>query len=146
MKAITEKQQVRYFAKWLKSIGLKYKYEVPVLLKFVDLVVLDGNVLTAMEFKLEDWRRAIEQVNAYSASFDKIAICIMRPATQKTICDVIKACTDKGIGLYFTSFNEDNTFFCEYVVEAKPVERIWRLQRDSLIKQIGWKSEVCSNT
>lgn len=146
MKTISEKGQVKQFTKWLKSIGLKYRCEVPVLLKFVDLVVYDGRTITAMEFKLDDWRKAIKQVTAYSASFDKLAICIMRPVTQKTISDVTNVCANKGIGLYFTYFEEEGKLFCEQIIESKPVERIWRFQRDSVIKQIGWKSEVCLNT
>lgn len=145
MRKISEKYQVQQFAKWIESKGLKYKYEVPVLLKYVDMVVYDGSSLTAVEFKLTDWHRAVEQVSAYSASFDKVAICIMRPATRKTITKIIEVCKDKGVGLYFTSFDEKGHFFCEQIVEAKPVERKWRLHRDTLIKKIGWKSELCLN-
>ena len=61
--------------------------EVPVFSRSVDMVEYDSlnNTLTAIEFKISDWKRAISQLKNVEICFDYLVLCIPKPKTQKSM-------------------------------------------------------------
>jgi hypothetical protein len=136
----SEFEQRSKFISQFSDKGISLFQEVPVFSRSVDLVSHDmqNQTISAIEFKTTNWKRAIQQVQEVSLSFDFLEICIIEPKTCETIQKVVNDCKEKGIGLYF--FNQDDGSFIKYL-ESQKVERIWELQKKSIIRYIGEKTE-----
>lgn len=73
----SEKELVTAFVPYFDDRGIKYRLEVPVHNRMVDLVALDEeDNLVGVEFKLKDWKRAIDQSLANKLSFDYTYVCV----------------------------------------------------------------------
>lgn len=137
-KKISEEDQRNFFLKYFNNENpneLFYR-EVPVFSRSIDLVKYNKNInqITAIEFKLHDWKRAIKQALSVSISFDFLEICIPKPKTKKTQDRIITKCGDYGIGVYF--FNEEGKKFNK-VLDSKKKYDIWETQKIEVIKYIG---------
>ena len=75
------------------------KQEVPFLSRCIDLVMInDKGEVISVEFKVSDWRHAIEQAVNHKLGSDKAYICIPKRTVTDTLAEaVIKA----GVGLLF---------------------------------------------
>lgn len=140
---ISEEEQRQFFIDTWNDKEVQLFCEVPVFCRSIDLVKYDKkrNTVTAIEFKLSNWKRAIDQVISTAISFDYLEICICKPKMQKTQDNIIETCKTLGIGLYF--FDLDKRKF-EYVVEAQKVEKIWNVQKSQVIEYIE-KGENTNN-
>lgn len=109
--------------------------EVPVFCRSVDLVVLDKEqeTITAVEFKINDWKRAVSQVLQVAFCFDYLSICVPKPATEKGQKAIEKVCTEMGIGVFFFEYGE-NIFMS--VVEPKSVSGIWEVQKNNVLQYL----------
>lgn len=137
---MTEQRQREKFIEILKgSIFKDFELycEVPVFCRSVDLVILNKNdkTITAVEFKVKNWKKAIEQAVSVAISFDFLEVCMVQPKTDKGKQVIINQCEQLGIGLYFTSSNEEN-FQITHPVIARPVEKIWVVQKQSIIEYL----------
>jgi hypothetical protein len=111
---------------------IKMHMEVPVFCRSVDLVIQETRqeIITALEFKIDDWRRAIMQVQRVALCFDFLYICIPKPKTQKGYNSVVTNCEAKGVGLYMFDLNE-NSF--EKFVDSPKTETVWSTQKRRVI-------------
>jgi hypothetical protein len=111
---------------------IKLHLEVPVFCRSVDLVIQDAKQasITAMEFKIHDWKRAILQVQSVALCFDYLYICIPKPKTQKGYQSVVGTCQANGVGLYFFDVIT-NTF--EKSIDSPKTETVWNTQRRRII-------------
>ena len=76
--------------------------EVPVFSRCVDLVVLNGrNQITAIEFKKEKWKDAIEQLLRVASSFNFLEMCIFEPSHTELKKEILSCCEELGVGVYF---------------------------------------------
>ena len=138
---MTEKRQREKFIDSFNYItqdnSIELFCEVPVFCRSVDLVIFNkcDNSITAVEFKIKNWKRAIEQALSVSISFDFLAICLVKPQTEKSIKTIIDKCEQLGIGLYYTS-NTENEFKVTHPVVAKPISKTWITQKQSLINYL----------
>lgn len=62
---------------FLKSMRLQYAWRVPIHNRVIDLAAVDpsGSVI-GIEFKLSDWRRAIEQAHRNLNALDFVYVCL----------------------------------------------------------------------
>lgn len=132
---ISEEEQRQFFIDTWNDNEVQLFCEVPVFCRSIDLVKYDKkrNTVTAIEFKLSNWKRAIDQVISTAISFDYLEICICKPKMQKTQNNIIETCKTLGIGLYF--FDMDNRKF-EYMTKAQKVKKIWNVQKSQVIEYI----------
>ncbi len=73
----SEKQMVLDYCKILERENLSFAVEVPFYNKSIDLVYTDNSgQLCALEFKLNDWKKAITQAKDCSTGAHKVYICI----------------------------------------------------------------------
>ena len=113
----------------------KFYKEIPVFLRSVDLVEYDSHLrkITAIEFKIKDWKRAINQLITVSPCFDFLVLCIPRPKTEKCLSAIKSKCGEMGIGLITWESNK-NVFTKE--CKPKEVETIWNAQKKNVISYI----------
>ena len=98
--------------------------EVPVLGRSVDLAYILDDVLTTVEFKLKDWRKAIVQARDHLLGADYCYVCMPR----RRISDVMRSeLLERGIGLFF--LREDDEWPFEEVIEPRRSEHTWEVAR-----------------
>ena len=106
--------------------------EVPVFCRSVDLVIQEQNtsLLTAIEFKLHDWKRAIAQAKDVGLCFDYLCICLPKPKTPATVDNILNLCNQSGIGLILFDITT-HTFTMH--VEPKRTSDIWERERRRIV-------------
>lgn len=112
--------------------------EVPVFSRSVDLVLhdLQTSRITALEFKLHDWKRAILQAQSVGLCFDYLCICLPKPKTAIGCQTIIKSCEMDGVGLYLYDVEAD---VFEKVVESPATTTIWKTQKKRVIDYLEAK-------
>jgi hypothetical protein len=137
---ISEECQRIKFAEFFANNQVEFYFEVPVFCRSVDLVSRDlqNDTITAIEFKINDWKRALFQALSVALCFDFLAICVPKPKTSKGQQTIIDECVRVGVGLYF--FDPILTNF-EYTVIGEKVCNIWDIQREQVVKYL----EVAQN-
>lgn len=101
--------------------------EVPMLGRSIDLVLLKKNKIISIEFKMNDWKRAVKQAKDYQLASDYVYICMPR---RKTSDALIKTLKTNGIGLLFPQLDSEWPF--EEIVKAKVSQRKWRVAHKNL--------------
>ncbi len=96
----------------------KYEYknivrEVPFLSRCIDLVLVSatGEVIS-IEFKMKNWRHAIEQAKNHMLGADRAYICLPNKKPSQSLLDALE---HAHIGLYLYSPND-----VELMIEAVP--------------------------
>lgn len=109
--------------------------EVPVFSRSVDLVIHEKStlLLTAIEFKLHNWKRAISQVQKVALCFDYLYICVPKPKTTISCDKIIADCKLSGIGLYFYDSIKD---IFEKTIEGIKKGIIWEVQKKQIINYL----------
>lgn len=107
--------------------------EVPVFTRSVDLVEYNKKTdeLTAIEFKISDWKRALNQLKKVDTCFDYLVLCVPRPKTGKCREKIEIECAARGVGLYYWF----NNSFCHVCVE-KNTREIWNIQKHHIIEYL----------
>jgi hypothetical protein len=101
--------------------------EVPMLGRFIDLAYIKGRTIVTIEFKLNNWKRAIQQARDHKLGADFAYICM----PKRTITDRMREeVMESGVGL---------KFYCEYgdwpfeeVISAPRSKDVWKVARASL--------------
>lgn len=112
--------------------------EVPVFSRSVDLVLQDltTSYITAVEFKMHDWKRAILQAQSVGLCFDFLWICLPKPKTQAGCRTIIETCEIKGVGLYLYD-SGINAF--EQVIDSPRITTVWETQKKRVINYLEAK-------
>ncbi len=120
--------------------GIITQTEVPVFTRSVDFVEYNVNTgeLSAIEFKINDWKRAIAQLKNVEICFDYLILCIPKPKTKRSVENIINACSQDGIGLFL--WDDINNTFSHTCIE-KPRQDIWEIPKQHIINYIS-KMEV----
>lgn len=87
----------------LASEGVPYAIEVPFLNRSIDLVFMEGDLITAVEFKRSDWRRGLLQARDHLLGADRVFVCL--PA-NKINDGVLREADAFGLGVL--SWSIDN--------------------------------------
>lgn len=92
---MTEYQLVQSVKPFLKKDYEVYE-EVRMFTRSIDIVLKKGNSLISIEFKLNNWKKAFEQISDYQIISDYSYLCI----PNKNLHDsTIKKINELGIGL-----------------------------------------------
>lgn len=108
------------YLRLLKARGTRPYQEVPLLGRTIDLVYVRGSLLTSVEFKLSNWRRAIAQARDHQLAADFSYICIPPRSLPGPMRIALE---DTGVGLLFYSPTKAWPF--EKVVPAKRSREKW---------------------
>lgn len=122
----------------LKNESIKFICcEVPLLGRCIDLAYIKGRSLISIEFKLSDWRRAINQARDHRLGADFSYICM----PKREITDKMKEEFEKaGVGLVF--FQENNGWPFEMAIKAPRSNETWSVARSNLSAYIREKQRA----
>lgn len=98
--------------------------EVPLLGRSVDLAYIFRGKIFAIEFKLKNWRRAIDQSRDHLLGADFAYICMPE---RKVTDEMRQELESYGIGLVF--FKKDGRWPFKEVISARPSDEIWSVAR-----------------
>jgi hypothetical protein len=142
---ISEEEQRQCFIEQWNNPNVLLVCEVPVFCRSVDLVTYDKNekILTSIEFKTKNWKKAIEQVMSTAISFDYLEICIRKPKTEISQKKIEQCCSDIGIGLYF--FDIETRKF-EHSLLPQKVQKIWKVQKKQVIEFVEKGDVICKKS
>ncbi|MBP1525630.1 MAG: hypothetical protein H9Q65_03400 [Spiroplasma ixodetis] len=131
----SEEHQRKAYINFKKENHIKLIKEVPVLNRCVDLVILEKTKkeITAIEFKLKQWKKALEQALKLTITFDYIMICVMEPKKITTKSLIITECKNKNIGLIFSKY-KNNIYEFYQVLEPFKQSNIWIIQKQKILK------------
>lgn len=132
----SEEEMRSCFISSYRTAGRELRTEVPVFCRSVDLVIYNKKKreITAIEFKLSNWKRAIVQVLQVSCCFDFLKICIPLPATPQGKNSVISECRKYGIGVVF--YNSAKGTF-EESLKPTHISGIWEVQKNRVLEYLG---------
>ena len=131
---LSELEQVRYGEAFFTDLGYKIYTEVPIFSSSADMILIDSNNhIQAIEFKLKNWRRAIQQVKKHSIVVDYISICILKPKKRITCEQIERCCKEEGIGLYYLNEHESNI---EQIVSGSKSKNVWEVEKERLLEYI----------
>lgn len=130
-----EDMRKTFVASYCKS-HVEFFAEVPVFCRSVDLVAYSKQKqeIMAIEFKLDNWKRAVLQAMQVVCCFDFLAICVPQPATAKGRESVISGCDKCGIGVYF--YHPGQQIF-EEALTPQHTSEIWEIQKKRVLEYLG---------
>ena len=98
--------------------------EVPSLGRCVDLVYLERGIVVAVEFKMNDWRRALRQARDHRLAADYVYVCMPAREIPQAMW---MALAQEGIGLLFYSNEGDWPF--SMALKAPQSSETWKVAR-----------------
>ena len=124
----------------LAPLGLEVFLGVPCLSRCIDMVIVQGTLPVAIEFKLHDWRRGIDQAAEHRLAVDRTYVCL---PPRKVSAAMKEAFAESGVGLLFLGGSE---WPFQEVCPAKGSEVKWPIAeawlRDSLQARRQQNGEV----
>lgn len=127
----TENNLISNVVKFLKSAGYKTRLEVSSLGQSIDIVCSRGRWVTAIEGKMKDWRRALDQCKSHQIIADYIVIAWGGDTISKTFFETSKFL---GYGIIHCSFENQEG---EWALKPKLNENVWKPQRTVWMKSAG---------
>lgn len=115
--------------------------EVPYMSRCIDMILVENDYkIVSIEFKIKNWRKALEQAKDHNLGADKSYVCI--PKTQKEVSQKLtKELKKHGIGLFLYNCSKDYPFeeivspeLCDYKWEP------WVTSLKNLINKISKKT------
>lgn len=101
--------------------------EVPMLGRSIDLVLLKNSKVISIEFKMNNWKKAMSQAKDYLLASDFVYICMPR---RRISADFVEELKVNGVGLLFPQLDSEWPF--EEVVKARQSEKKWKVARKNL--------------
>lgn len=120
----TEFAMVRSVRRRLTAAGTISRMEVPLLGHSIDLVYLWGEHLCSVEFKLSNWRRALQQAIAHQLGADYAFICLPERSIPNEMETLLN---EHGVGLLF--FQPDGPTPWREMLPARASSRTWNPAR-----------------
>jgi hypothetical protein len=95
--------------------------EVPFLSRCIDMVMItQENETITVEFKIKNWRHALEQVKSHKLGADRAYICL---PIKKPSDELLSALTQEHVGLYLYSPDNQETMY-EYFPAPRNFSKI----------------------
>lgn len=94
----------------LKILGKEYETftEIPLYNRVIDAVLLKGDCLITVEFKIRDWRRALGQIKTHLLAADYAYLCMPKINVPEALMLLLSR---MGVGLWL--FDIDNKTLAE---------------------------------
>jgi hypothetical protein len=111
----------------------KIALEVPYMTRCIDMVLVDKqNQLISIEFKINNWRKALEQARDHSLGADWSYICLPK---RKITDNMLSEFENLGIGLFFYSNIEE--YPLELIIQPRENNNRWNIWRNSLMEKVS---------
>jgi len=113
---------------FLGNSGYRVQTEVPNMGQTADIVAVRNRWITFVEAKTKDWRSALKQCEAHEQVADFICVAIgTRSISDALIASIVE--TRYGLIHY-----NRRSVSCEWIVQPKVNRKVWKPQRDRLVK------------
>lgn len=127
-----EKEMVELICRVMVNQGLRVYLEVPCFERNVDIVLQLPSGLVAIECKIRDWKRGLEQARHHMLAFDYCFVCL---PSRKLSKETVKTFKDAGIGLLlFDPFSKER--LKEVISARRSTEKLQPVQ-DRILRVIG---------
>lgn len=113
----------------LDELAVEHYLQVPCLFRCIDLVIVRQDITFAVEFKLRDWRKGLEQARDHLLAVDRSVVCLPERRATTTMREAFR---QTGVGLSF--FSDAGSWpFVEVIhpvesAEKWPVAALWLSQ------------------
>lgn len=115
------------------SAKVKVETEVPFLSRCIDVIIIDeSNNIISIEFKVNNWKQAIEQAKNHKLGADRAYICIPKRALSVQLEESIK---NAGVGLLF--FDESSDSLIEEIIPPLPKKQNIFKFKEMLLKTVN---------
>ncbi len=125
-----EQKLVGHLVPFLQNSGYRVRLEVPSLGQSADIVATRGRWVTAIEAKMHDWKKALEQCRVHENLADYVCIAL---GTRTISENLITAAQEQGYGIIHCSSEEP---YCSWVLRPRVNKRLWPAQREYWIKNL----------
>lgn len=115
---LTEYELVQKVKPFFKEDYEVYE-EVKIFTRSIDIVLKKGNEITSIEFKLNNWKKAFEQILDYQLVTDYSYLCIPKKNLRKSTLNILK---ERGIGLL--SYDNQNGLLEELIKPSLSKEKV----------------------
>jgi len=117
----------------LEKQGKDVYTDVPFLSRCIDMIIIENNSeIISIEFKIKDWRKAVQQARDHMLGVDKAYICL--PVKKRGVSkNLERLLIQYGVGLLF--FHEKKKEPLEEIIPAQKSKLIWAKGR-------SWLKEV----
>lgn len=122
---------VRDVYRRLKADGIIAHREVPLLGRSVDLVYVQDDDLISVEFKVSNWRRAVEQAKDHRLGSDFAYICLPKKKIGKELKTLLMK---SGVGLFL--YSAQSFYPLEKVVDAPKSTEVWAVARNEVMSYL----------
>jgi len=104
--------------------------EVPYMSRCIDMIIVDNNYkIVSVEFKIKNWRKALEQAKDHKLGADKSYVCIPKPSKEVSLT-LISELGKNGIGLFLYDISHE--FPLEEFILPKSCDTRWEPWNTSL--------------
>lgn len=123
---MSEKEYQEYYFRKITRAGQKGALEVSVLNRCVDVVFVDSNEeVVTVEFKLSNWRKALQQARDHQLYSHKSYICMPKPKRGFNP-EFVSMANDYGIGIISSTRSRGGCRVnFEEELPARKNEKIW---------------------
>ncbi len=129
---MNENDFVKNIIVFLREYDFKVKTEIPNMGQSIDIVAYKGKWLTAIEVKMHDWRRAINQCETHELIVDFIYIAIATKSISEKLKDFA---SERGYGiLHYNNNNHKKNI--DLVLKARINKNFYKPQRDIFTKKM----------
>ncbi|EJB8386524.1 hypothetical protein [Pseudomonas aeruginosa] len=126
----TEIEVVNLLSRFLNSCGFETKEEVSSMGQSIDLVGRKNRWLYAFEAKRDNWKKGLDQCKSHELVADYICLAMGSPSIS---LDLMKEIERLGYGLVWC---KPDTKTCEWVYQPRVNKKIWKPQKQILIKNL----------
>jgi len=117
--------------KRLRRLGVKCRREVALMGRSADLVFMHEDQLHSVEFKLHDWRRALNQARDHRIGVERAYVCMPgRPVTQAMMDEA------SVLGIGFLLYQDDEDWPFSVILPAEEREVAWPIVRARLLNTL----------
>lgn len=124
----SESDLVRLIVRDLVSDGYRVRTEVPNMGQSADIIATKNRWLTAIEVKVSDWRRALQQCRAHELVADFVCIAIGSVSVPQDLVCAVQECR------YGLIHCPPGSSTCTWVVRPTRNANVWGPERARLVR------------
>jgi len=133
--AILEKELVSR-VRTLISEDYRIYEEVGFYNRCIDMVLLSAAKVITVEFKINDWRKALRQIRDHQIVADYSYLCMPK---RKVAPDLMASLQDNGIGLWLYD-NENGTL--DELLPPRETQYKWEFYKSSFVKKLAEREAI----
>jgi hypothetical protein len=130
----SEQYMVNQCYSYFKSHYSQVFLEVPVFSGSADMIIIDQKGITAVEFKINDWQRAVNQAYKHLLAVDYAYICIPVPKTIETRARIEEVVVNSGLGLFYFNINSEQPVLL--AKSAPNSSQVWITAKQNLLERL----------